>query len=521
MKFKQLMALALIGFAVGACKRPDGGEDSANVDPEGKTVKGKIAITLPKTIRTYAPGDTDPNATAEEINATTMDVFIYNDGGSYTLAYTNRLTYSATGPLGNQFAPSTAGTEFETAEFTITEGDKLVYIGINLPDLIANRLRTGYYVNEIYENPDLFSKLLNNGGAGNVAFFNAGIVGHDFKAIADGGDGPTVTIPVSRLVAKVAVMTPTGSDTWEVNGGTVKDFEFAIGQRNNQMFVLPRTDYTDPNYDINAADGNLGDGSTAKLANDFAAYSATGDKSSFVDFKTTDPNVLYLTENMSAAHQHKDLTYVSIRAMFVPHRWGADPEAGGAVNTIEGDFWAVFTGDAVGDDGLGVRYFDDVDDARAFVASPEFAAMTGQTVTPYAGTPGDPINESAVLGEADFYIHFYDDGYCYYRIYLNPDGEGPGTDMVEAYDIIRNSAYLATITGVNYIGTTAPEILPGSKNANDKGTPTYPGDWFPNNYLPAAVQASDVVEPEPTVSSLSVSVTLDPWELEEGNYQTY
>src|SRR5690606_12961195 len=108
------------------------------------------------------------------------------------------------------------------------------------------------------------------------------------------------------------------------------------------------------------------------------------------------------------------------------------------------------------------------------------------------------IDENAVLGDADFYIHFYEGGFCYYRVYLNPDGDGPGTDVVQPYDIIRNSAYLATIIGVNYIGTTAPEILPGSKNGNDKGTPTYPGDWFPNNYLPAAVQESDVVAPEAT-----------------------
>src|SRR5690606_29423634 len=90
MKIKQLMSLALIGLAVGACKRPVGGEDPTNVDPEGKMVEASLAIGIPKSIRTYAsdPLDTDdPYATDDEMTAERIDVFVYDNGGSYAVQH--------------------------------------------------------------------------------------------------------------------------------------------------------------------------------------------------------------------------------------------------------------------------------------------------------------------------------------------------------------------------------------------------------------------------------------------------
>lgn len=59
MKIKQYAAFALMGLALGACQKP-GGEDPDVVEPEGELVKTKLAISIPKSIRTYAPGEDDP-----------------------------------------------------------------------------------------------------------------------------------------------------------------------------------------------------------------------------------------------------------------------------------------------------------------------------------------------------------------------------------------------------------------------------------------------------------------------------
>src|SRR5690606_6223555 len=88
-------------------------------------------------------------------------------------------------------------------------------------------------------------------GSGELAFFNTAIVKHDVDT-----DNDPIPVSVSRLVAKVIVMAEdadgditAGNDaSWDVNGGTISNLEFAIGQRNNQMFVSPLVSGVDPNY---------------------------------------------------------------------------------------------------------------------------------------------------------------------------------------------------------------------------------------------------------------------------------
>jgi len=540
MKLKQLMALALIGFAVGACKRPDGGEDPTNVDPEGKTVKVKLAISIPKSIRTYVPGDTDPLATVDEIKANTIDVFIYDDGGSYALTY---YRFAPTAPLGTAapaegfFNYNGTGDQFLTGEFDVREGPKLVYVGINLPNFIVDRLKTGYYVNEIYEQTDLVDLLANQiqaGGSAEVAFFNTAIVTTDITA----DDLPTIPVSVSRLVAKVVVKAD-GADaaSWDVSGGTVSDLKFAIGQRNNQMFVSPLVLGADPNYsiasipDVSAASSIHPSIQKLQFVREID-YISVNDLTDEADEGST-TNMRYATENTSVGYRHQDVTYVSIQAKFIPHRLGANaddgtlPDDGTGDNTSEipGGFYAVFTGDATGDDALGVRYFNDIDLARDFVMGAYFGNLAPAltTRTPAAGI----YDEDAPDTDSDHYIFFYENSYCYYRIYLNPnlrsDGDaGTGTGD---YNILRNTVYLATITGINYIGTTKPNSLPGSYENHltntGRGTPTWPGAWFPNPLPNTPVLPTEQIEPLDLFSGLSVGITLENWTGDDQDYEVY
>src|SRR5690606_233922 len=145
-------------------------------------------------------------------------------------------------------------THFVTADFDVRQGPKLVYVGINLPTFIVNRLRTGYFVNEIFQQTDLINELVTGAlatGSGELAFFNTEIVEHEVDAIYE-----DLAVSVRRLVSKMVVMAQDGDDditagndaSWDVNGGTVSSLEFAIGQRNNQMFVSPLVSNADPNY---------------------------------------------------------------------------------------------------------------------------------------------------------------------------------------------------------------------------------------------------------------------------------
>lgn len=550
MKIKQYVAFALIGLALGACNKPERGEDPTTVEPEGKMVSTRLAINVPNSIRTYAPGDTDPNATGDEIVANYIDVFIYDDGGSYSLTY---YRFLPTAPLGNAtpsegfFNYNTDGDQFLTADFDVREGKKLVYVGINLPDLIVERLKTGYYVNEIYEKDNLIDELIEEqelGGSAEVAFFNTSIVKHNIGD-PDGTTGPLIddgldiAVNVSRLVAKIVVDVDQ-TDSWDINGGTIlaSSLEFAIGQRNNQMFVSPLVDGNgnggaDPNYTVLSIN-DVVTASTLHPAIQKLQFVTAGDLGDYIPVNSEDPdpkdgtntNMRYTTENTSELYRHQDVTYVSVRAKFIPHRYndvdpdnGTLPDDGSLNNTTEisDGFYAVFTGEPDGDDALGVRYFDNIIDARAFVTGVYYTTevLSGTTITPSV----DPeYDEAAVAGESDHYIFFYEDSWCYYRIYLNTAGN---------YNILRNTVHTATIEGINYLGTTQRDAVPGGYEdprvlTGGRGTPIYPGDWFPNKLPNTPVLPTAQISPIPLMEGLSVEIEMENWDpVDEGSVDVY
>jgi len=578
MKIKKYVAFALMGLALGACKRP-GGDGPDVVDPEGKLIKAKLAIKMPRSIRTYTPGGADPYATADETAANRIDVFVYENGGSYAtdhFAFTNNI---GTDPIGGtvdfriaENGPGEADDVYETATFQVREGNKLVYVGINLPALIRDRLSTGYYVNEIYEDPDLLSLLItpNTGpgvnGSASVPYFSSSR-GANVTFTADDADNPDpdpFEISVTRLVAKVIVITPGGTTSTafnDVSGGTVTNFEFGIRQVNNQMFVAPLaglfgTDPSDPgkdpNHDAIGTTDNVG-ALTLQGVPVFQSIAAlTGYKAvndAIANFTLPANYVHYTTENTSAAHRHQDVTYVSVRAQFVPHKLGGDPLTGdaGLVNPDDAPpvgahkLYAVFTGDNSGDgsDALGARYFYSLDDAREFVMGDYFVEQVlGQTSGAVTDSDnGGDYDADADPLESDFYIFEYDNSWCYYRIYLNPDGiaaTGGTPGETNPYDVLRNTVYVATINGVNYIGTTNPVAIPGgyedgtlseaaaniAGQANLRGTPIHPGTWFPNLLAGTPIFPEDQIEEAaPYATGLSVSLSVEDWFPNEDDYE--
>lgn len=496
MKIKQYAAFALMGLALGACQKP-GGEDPDVVEPEGELVKVQLAIKMPRSIRTYAPGDGDPNATVEEKMVNDVDVFIYNNGGSYSVVHKE---YTPGGP--ELIVQGTAPNEYwVTEDIELTEGPKLVYVGINLPDFIRDRLATGYYVNETFQRTDLITELLEGttgGGSSIVPFFNESIVNFDA-----GTDVGPIEVKASRLVSKIVVMAEDPDNdlsngnnaSWDVNGGTVSNFEFAIGQRNNQMFVSPLVSFRDPNFDEGTGTGTLNSilaGGSGPVLSEVAEsdYKVVNDV--LADVSSSATNMLYAPENTTESAWHQDVTYVSIKAQFTPHRLD---DLDGAPGTPGQTFYAVFTGEATGDDALGVRYFSDRAEAETFTAGSYFRDLFN-----------DP-NDFTAPGD---YVHEYENGECYYRIYLDPDASGGGN----SYDVLRNTIYQATISGVNYIGTVAPDIVPGT----DK-TPTHPGEPVPT-YLNFPVDPASPIT-TPNTHDIATRIEIVPWGEVEDSYELY
>src|SRR5690606_28623278 len=181
-----------------------------------------------------------------------------------------------------------------------------------------------------------------------------------------------------------------------------------------------------------------------------------------------------------------------------------------------------------GEDALGVWYFDNLSDARNFVIGPYFTTeVAGHAIT--AST--DPTHDTdAVQGESDHYIFHYVNSECYYRIYLNPTGNSGATGL---YDILRNTVYVANITGVNYIGTTNPDAIPGgyedgsldeatvtgTATGTYRGTPIYPGDWFPKTFTATPIFPDDVISPTPEATGLNVEISVEDWEWNENEYE--
>lgn len=460
MKIRQFLALALIGLVLGSCKRPDGDDPDAS-GPEGRLVKTKLSFNLPKSIQTYAPGDGDDYVTAEELDVNTIDVFFYDDGGRYAVEHFQFDIEANPGLLTTGTSPDRWAID---DEMEITEGPKLVYVGINLPQFIVDRFLQGYYVNEVFENINLADELIDDisGGSSSIAYFNSAEKRVQIGAFGSPADpdegGVAIVVDVERLVAKIVVTVGTDDtsptvDWWHVNGGTVSDFAFSVGQLNRQMYVSPfkfhNNNGEDPNWTVGSASGTFGGTPILQptiTADYLSVHNYNNDGA--LDLTDSGTPVHYVPENTldddGTGARHDDVTFVSVRATFLPDEF-EDAEPGG----WDGTFHAVFTGDDTdGVDALGARYFHTLANAEAYVGGTYFQSLLSDTYT----VPAD-------------YIHTYDQGYCYYRIYINPS---------EGYSINRNTVYRVNIRSVNYIGTTGKDDLPGGE-----GSPMDPGDPVP------------------------------------------
>lgn len=328
-------------------------------------------------------------------------------------------------------------------------GTKQVFVGINLSSAVVEKLTANYANMNTALDVDM-SALVNTDGA--VAMFNERITKVN---ITENTATNLVTVPVSRLVAKATARSAQNLALTNIAGGTVSDLNYSVGQANTKQFLAPLIDFKDPNWlaaSLTGSDLSLVKTADFKPVNAFAVTNVNQNKQ-------------YLPENTSSEYHYNQVTYLSVRTKFTP------TTLTGTAAMVNGTFYAVFTN-------TGVFYFGGLTEARAYATANRGAA---------------PLT--------------YTNGYSYYRLHLNPQGNTVGEGK---YDVLRNVYYHATITKINGLGTPDANQING-----EPGTPGNPG----TPVIPAnPVDPNESIKPAVNVS-IEATVNIVPWTMHTADYE--
>lgn len=391
-KFKYLMAAAAAVLTLGfvSCSKDDTGGTPA--PGAGDPTSFTIAIGQPTT---YAADD--DNASTNELNFSTVDVFIY-DAASFVQVNHHYLTLADFGAPSNNVYTS-------TKKLSTTTGAKLVYVGVNLPTAIADKIKAAQSTAGLSAVHDITTQQLTQ--AGGFAMFSASAANPSF--VADENDPANkVTVSVARLVAKVTVENKL-TMPYGVAGGNIAGLEFTLGNLNTKMFPFQQNNtgvIVDPNWT---------DATTAPQLPTYIGDFA--DPAPMTGYITVDQYVAstpgknlkakYAAENSSERHLKGETTYISIKGVFTPGNFDDTGVPSGPVS-----FWTVKTTG-------GTKYFEQEANADTY----------------HAANPGSIRSEE------------YVDGVCYYTMYLNPSN---------GFNTLRNDFYRTSIKDILGLGNPTP-----------------------------------------------------------------
>lgn len=409
-KFKFLTAVAALAVAFGSCSNYD--EDRPVY--EGEVAGLKIAIPV---VKTYA----DNHAIPAEEAFNKAAVFVYNAGS----------LEKDTTILAADFEES-EGKYVTKNPIIVMSGTKSVYVGLNMSDADVAAVRTGLQA------PYATTAAAVSSSSTGFVMFSANDVNNNVFEISP---DETTTIPVSveRWAAKVMSCITAGANSSVASAATISDFYFALGQMNTKMYpfqkLLVSGVIEDPNwFGFAETGGNYG---PADFKNEFgtndeiieSAYVAVDAYDA--NAPIADRNAKYTLENTSKDAKQGEVTYISVRAKFVPKAY----HTFGVPNfSLNGEPTEITTPPTevpellyVVETNMGVTYyFADKDVADTYAAS---------------------INAT---------VKTYKDGTCYYFIFLDSNNED------NTYGVLRNTCFDSKITKVNSLGYPDPEV-PGSE----------------------------------------------------------
>lgn len=449
---KKYTIIALAGLTLASCKKQEGSINP--VTPEGKDATITLSITSAANIGTYASTSGSHDGTANERVVKTIDVFLYNEDGTLSPAGYKRF--------------SEGEADLTTSKTIATKtGPKRIYVGINLPLSLANLLKDNY---QAMQTPYAVNMNELATATNGLMMFNQGLASLEIK---EGNHTDNkITIPVTRLLAKAGIMQHENLSL-NTQGGSVSNLQYTIGQRNKNIFVGHLYDFKDANWtyiDPKLAAAEYNAAFTGVLSTDYKP----------VDAKTATTetlNTVYIPENTSEKSEHSQVTYIQVKTKFTPAKIEA-----GATLPADGTFYVVF-GQIGTDPYIHQLYFASKDAADIEAAKDKYKVIKN----------GQPVFQTAILT--------YNQGLCYYRLYLNED-QAAGANKV---GIFRNTFFKAQISKFNGLGTPLEGQVPGGP-----GTPGNPGNGVTP---PRPVDPEGPVNPGNLDASIEATITITPWTL--------
>ncbi|MDR2585667.1 MAG: Mfa1 family fimbria major subunit, partial [Prevotellaceae bacterium] len=433
MKLKNLTmcvaALLLIG--VTSCNK----NDSNGQFEAGKPTYLELNVSF-QVPQTYATAD--GNATDTESAVKSVQVYIFETSSALLVSKSDIL-------VATDFTQSANGKKdvyTATKKIETTTGEKSIYVAVNLPTSMDMALGTTIAQMKTAV-MTTSATVLANATTGFSMFstsdITANLVETDDPLFATKN---TVTIPVERLTCKVAIQKGSSLILNQIGNGSLSNIQFALKQSNKKIFRFPYLDngvVIDPNWETFV--GTDFEDLTTVAGHEYVNIS----EASISDNRAL--TVRYALENTHKYHLQKEVTYASIKAFFVPEEFldGNGQSKGSNVGNAPKDFWMVTTNDGT------KNYFDMESEAYAYQLLPDVAA------------------KSPVKSET------YQNGVCYYNLFLNPAG---------GYNAIRNAFYKATITQI---------IAPGNPGSEPK----------------------DPEQPVEVDTDLNVKFEVIPWDLVE------
>lgn len=427
-----MLAVTTLMLSFASCNS-DEISGNAPVKPNEPTSM-QLFISAPKAPATYA-NPNDANATLDEIEMKTVDVLVYQvTATSIVLEQISRLKIDDFDYVeGSDKYRLKADKKIAT-----TTGEKRIFVAMNcnetndfLPDRekIVSYPAIGTTISNVINLQASLAKAddLSNSATGFAMFSTkAEEVTLVTESSADYASENAVAVTVKRLVAKISVQEH--ADLRDENqdilsqGGWLTDLEFGIGNANKSAFLLQNVVeeasakvVQDPNW------ASFQDGNFFGVTN----YSAVDEADATIE---NGIHPKYAPENTAKLRdpEGKNLTYVSVRAKYVPAFFsdGDGNSLGNNNSTTQPEsFWVVMLYDGT------IRYFKEV-----------------AVATEYFGKNSD---------KSPFLSAKYEGGICYFRGYLNKEGQADTTipgSKAAAYDVLRNIYYKATIKSIKAPG---------------------------------------------------------------------
>lgn len=469
-KYVSMMACAALMAGFTSCSNDD--DVDINIPtPEGDKAKMSLSFTLPSEMTRAVSAV----ATADESFVETIDVYVFNTGGSL-VTYKQLSKSDFTGPDAN-------GLYEQNDAFETKTGNKKIYIGINVPDAERSGCDEAVLLAK-------HAKIDALTGAKEFVMFSDPVekelLGLDNNASKDYVN--EVDIDVKRTAAKLTVSYGNGpfEIKWVDESDNDKELvkvtytvdKYAVYQEAAESYLAP-------NYWPLEANETVAKYKTWSTLKEFDATNAPF--TSGVNAQSgTDFDCVYITENAPQVTTYGNTTYAFIRTSATVNRTAQLNTDGDDIewSTTDASYGAGVTGNA---------------DIYVF-------NYKGHTYL------ADKTNYDAILAARPLKdndeivnVFIYRSGYVYFQVYLNKD-TNTGNDYVKnAYHVNRNQFIHVNVTGVNAKFEVFPGY-PGEKSNPEK--PINPGDKTPEN--PDPVDPTEEIDP--SRADLKVNITIKPWD---------